>query len=146
MALSLNRPNSGIEQADLLLEIEAQGTPLRIDGQTETYYVLSASQLRALMGRMLDESAYVDGATSFTLDDFGLTEADVDAYNKMQQAQRARVETEMLKPLPTDLAERLAQLTEQSDGDMNSAQAEQALAELEAAMLTNLQALAANEN
>lgn len=95
---------------------------------------------------MQDGSASVDDMTSFGLEDFGLTEADLRAYNKTQEAQRAYVETEGLQPLPTGLADRLTQLSGQPGDELNVAEREQVLDELEAAMLTNLQASTTSAN
>ena len=148
MAHSIEQQTPVSQQQELLMEIEAKGTPLRLDGPKGTYYVLSASQLRKLLGRLVDDFVDVDDVMGFALEDFGLTKADVAEYNEKQQAQRARVAESKLIPLPTILAERLSEVSEAglSNSDVDDAERETLLRELEAAMLANLQAAVANDN
>lgn len=140
MALPLQQTPSSTQPRNLLTEIETQGTPLRIDGQTETYYVLSASQLNALINRSQDDSANFEDATNFTPEDFGLTEADLDQHEKTQQVQQQHIASHALKPLSEDLGSRITQQAQSTVPQQNKAERDELLAKLEAAMLTNLQA------
>jgi hypothetical protein len=129
--------------AGLLDQIENHGTPWRIDGPTETYYVLSADQLMALLR---DGPRGVESAASFTRQDFGLTEADLSSYEARREARRERIDRAMLAPLEATLEQRLRQwhqvqrqspLSEQQKREM-----EQLLNELERAMGDNVQTAA----
>lgn len=141
---SVEKQEPKLPQVELLLEIEEQGTPLRIDGNQETYYVLSATQLRALMGRMLEDVNDIDNVTGFTLEDFGLTKADLNEYYKTHKAQHERVSMADITPLSKDLSDQLSEASgsTSSDGNATDTKDKMILHELEAAMLANLQAAA----
>ena len=128
--------------SDLLAQIEEHGTPLRIDGTTETYYVLSADQLMTLL-RVIPEDR--DSVSSVTPQDFGLTEADLTAYEARRKARREQVDLNALAPLDTNLEQRLLYMSRiqrhQSLSEKEAREREQLLHELEAAMLHNLQAV-----
>jgi hypothetical protein len=130
--------------SDLLVQIKKQGTPIRIDSDMGTYYVLSADELLTLLQ---DVSSYEDAEVSFTAQDFDLSEADVAAYETRRAQRRAYVDAEAQQPMSANLEQRLHDLRqheyrrpltkEQID------EREQVLHELEAAMLHNLEAAAA---
>jgi hypothetical protein len=129
--------------AGLLAQIENHGTPLRIDGSTETYYVLSADQLMALLRGV---HGGVESAASFTLQDFGLTEADLSAYEARREARRERIDRVRLTPLEATLEQRLRQLNQVQRqaplSDQQKREIEQLLNELERAMGDNVQTAA----
>jgi len=139
------------EVADFLVHVREQGTPLRVDSETETYYVLTAAQLVKLLqseggspGDDIDVDN-IDLATnrSFSLQDFGLTEADLVAYERQQRVQRAAVNSQKQHPLRADLKQRLDALPalERLSPQRAAQEREQLLEELEAAMLNNLHVL-----
>lgn len=144
------------EVADFLVHVREQGTPLRVESETETYYVLTAAQLVKLLqsdagspGDDLDVADIdiddIDLATdrSFSLQDFGLTEADLVAYERQQRVQRAAVNSQKQHPLRADLKQRLDALPalERLSPQRAAQERAQLLEELEAAMLNNLHAL-----
>lgn len=96
-------------QADLLFEhIQQQGTPLRIDGPTETYYVLSSEQLLSLLNVAQNQ---LDADTLFAPEDFGVTQAEIEAYEaRRQQRRRYAALHSTQNPLPQQLAQRLSSL------------------------------------
>lgn len=139
-----NRSSASFDDiAGLLDQIEHHGTPFRIDGSTQTYYVLSADQLMALLR---DVHGGVESEEPFTLEDFGLTEADLSAYEARREARRKRVDRGMLAPLEAALAQRLGQLNQTQSqaplSDQQKREVEELLNELEAAMGDNVQAAA----
>src|SRR5262245_63787028 len=92
-----NRSSALLREVGALLDQIAQhGTPFRINGATETYYVLRADQLLTLLRGL---RADVASAESFTPQDFGLTEADLAGYETRRQARRAQIDPGMLPPL-----------------------------------------------
>ena len=91
---------------DLLDQLAHHGTPFRIDGATETYYVLSAAQLLTLLHGMMKD---VESVASFTPQDFGLTEADLAGYEARRQARRAQIDPGLLAPIEAALAHCLSQ-------------------------------------
>jgi hypothetical protein len=127
---------------DLLDQIAHHGTPFRIDGATETYYVLSADQFLTLLRGMIKD---VESVESFTPQDFGLTEADLAGYEARRQARRAQIDLGMLAPLEAALAHRLRQWHQvqhhQPLADQEKREVEQLLQELETAMGANVQAV-----
>lgn len=127
---------------ELLVQIQERGTPLRIDGDTGTYYILSADQLMTLLSLIPEDAASV---SSFTPQDFGLTEADLTAYEARRKARREQIDLNVLVPLDPDLEQRLLHLSQiQHQRPLSGKEAherEQLLHELEAAMLRNLQAV-----
>lgn len=127
---------------DLLNQIEHHGTPFRIDGATETYYVLSANQLLTLFRGMIKD---VESIESFTPQDFGLTEADLAGYEARRQARRAQIDPGMLAPLEAALEQRLRQWHQvqhqQPLSDQERREVEQLLQTLETAMGSNVQAV-----
>ncbi len=143
MATQNHSPALSRDIADLLDQIEHHGTPLRIDGSTETYYVLSADQLMALLHGVHGE---VESAESFTPQDFGLTETDLSAYKARREARRERIGRGMLVPLEAALKQRLQQLNQvqhrQSLSDQQKREVEQLLNELETAMDNNMETAA----
>jgi hypothetical protein len=126
----------------LLAQITEHGTPFRIDGATGTYYVLSADQLMTLLSSRHDE---VESVAACTPQDFGLTEADMSAYDTRRKARRQQIDLGVLAPLDTALEQRLRRLNQvQHQRPLSEAQTrerEQLLHELEMAMRRNLQAL-----
>jgi len=141
MSAQGNSPPTHGNVGDLLIQIEKQGTPFRIDGTTETYYVLSADQLMALLRAGAEDG---ESIPPFTPRDFGLTEADLVAYQARQKARRQRVHFDALVPLDTDLEQRLRRLSqiqgERSLSDKERREREQLLHELETSIVHNLQA------
>jgi hypothetical protein len=133
-------PSRGVSA--LLAQITEHGTPFRIDGATETYYVLTADQLMTLLSGKPQE---IGSVASYTPQDFGLTEADMSAYDTRRKARRRQIDLGVLVPLNADLEQRLRQLNQvQRQGPLSDAQQrerEQLLRELEMAMMRNLRAL-----
>src|SRR6266700_1958337 len=136
MAAQNHSPTSSRDVSDLLARIAEHGTPFRIDGATGTYYVLSADQLMTLLRGKPDE---VESVASCTPQDFGLTEADMSAYDTRRKARRQQI------ALDAALEQRLHQWHQgQRQRPLSEAQKrarEQLLHELEMAMMRNLQAL-----
>ena len=106
MAAQNHSPTSSTDIRDLLAQITAHGTPLRIDDATGTYYVLSADQLMTLLRGRPDE---VESVVSCTPQDFGLTEAEMSAYDTRRQSRRQRIDRGVLVPLDAALEQRLRQ-------------------------------------
>ena len=142
MAAQNNSPTPSRGVSDLLAQITEHGTPFRIDGATGTYYVLGADQLITLLCGRPDE---VESVALCTPQDFGLTEADMSAYDTRRKARRKQIDLGVLAPLDADLEQRLRQLQQvQRQRPLSEAQKrarEQLLHELEMAMMRNLQAL-----
>ncbi|MEZ4661320.1 MAG: hypothetical protein R2911_27535 [Caldilineaceae bacterium] len=142
----IDLPLQSKEMADFLVTVQEQGTPLRVDSETETYYVLTAKQLMYLLQSIPDDAAQeydlVD-ESSFALEDFGLTEADVAAYEARQQTQKRAINPQHQQPLNANLQRRLEALPKLEKLDPQRAVEERAklLAELESAMLHNLHAI-----
>jgi hypothetical protein len=143
MSVLSNVPDTVKDKSDLLAQIEEQGTPFRIDGATKTYYVLSAEQLLVLFRSMV--SADIESDLSFTPQDFGLTEADLAAYEARRKTRREIVDFRSLEPLSVELERRLRHLSQverqQPLTDDEVREREQLLHQLEAAMLHNLQVI-----
>ena len=127
---------------DLLEQIAHHGTPFRIDGTTETYYVLSAAQLLTLLRGMIEEVASVE---AFTPQDFGLTEVGLAGYEARRQARRAQIDLGMLVPLQAALEQRLRQWHQvqhpQPLSEQEQREVKHLLHELETAMGSNVQAV-----
>jgi hypothetical protein len=142
MAAQNNSPPPSRGISALLAQITAHGTPFRIDGATGTYYVLTADQLMTLLSGKPEE---IESVASYTPQDFGLTEADMAAYDTRRKARRRQIDLGVLVPLDADLEQRLRQLNQaQRQGPLSDAQKherEQLLRQLEMAMMRNLQAL-----
>jgi hypothetical protein len=142
MAAQKNSPIPSRDASDLLAQITEHGTPFRIDAATGTYYVLSADQLMSLLSSRPEE---VESAALCTPQDFGMTEADMTAYDTRRQARRKRIELGVLAPLDAALEQRLRQLNRvQRQRPLSAAQKrerERLLHELEMAMMCNLRAL-----
>ena len=142
MATQHHSPTSSRDVRDLLAQITEHGTPLRIDDATGTYYVLSAYQLMTLLRSRPDE---VESVVSCTPQDFGLTEAEMAAYDARHQSRRQRIDHSVLAPLDAALEQRLRQWQQvQRQRPLSQVQKrerEQLLHELEMAMMRNLQAL-----
>jgi hypothetical protein len=139
---TFQQPSQTKAVADFLVQVRHQGTPLRVDSDTETYYVLTATQLQHLL-----EAAIVDNMATdlpndhaFSLDDFGLTEADVVAYEAEQERQRSALNRHQQRPLHPALIRRLNALPRlEALFPMHAvAEREALLRELETAMLHNL--------
>lgn len=127
------------------VQIKEHGTPLRVDSETETYYVLTATQLeQLLLSAAVDNVETADSLDehNFTLEDFGLTEADIAAYEAKQARQRSAFGTQQPRPLSPDVIRRLAALPrlERLFPTHAVAEREELLRELETAMLNNLRA------
>jgi hypothetical protein len=129
--------------SNLLDQISRHGTPFRIDGATETYYVLSADQLRTLLRGIIED---VESAESFTPQDFGLTEADLSTYEARRQARREQIDLGLLTPLEAALEQRLRQWTQaqhqQPLSEQEKREVEQLLHELETAIGSNVRSMA----
>lgn len=128
---------------DIVNQIEYHGTPLRIDGATETYYVLSAAQLMAILRSGYQE---VESVESFTLKDFGLTDADLSAYEARRKVRREWTDPDRLSHIETALEQRLYQLNQvqlQSPlSEQQKREIEQLLIKLETMMGNNVHAAA----
>ena len=144
MALPINTYTRTAHNNDLLLEIEEHGTPLRINGQAETYYVLSAAQLMQLIGQLPADATEPEDISSFTPEDFGLTENELTAYEARRTARRQHVDADVQEPIAADLERRLRALSRRTRDNGQSRHDEiargQLLQELETAMLETLQA------
>src|SRR5712691_11148657 len=103
MAAQNHSSTSSRDVSDLLAQITEHGTPLRIDGAAGTYYVLSADQLLTLLRGRPEE---VESMASCTPQDFGLTEADMSAYDTRRAARRQQIELGVLAPLDADREQR----------------------------------------
>jgi hypothetical protein len=127
--------------ADVIAQLESHETPLRIQGPQQTYYVLSAEQMLALMQptQMLDDNG------SFTPQDFGLTEENLTGYEARRRERRQHVDTTRHSQLTADLQNRLDLLRSISalSTDLPPVD-QQTLQALEAAMLYNLQSTTQN--
>ena len=102
----LDQPLQTKEVAVFLRQVRKQGTPLRVDSETETYYLLTVDQLLALMQ---PPQNFEDG-TSFTPQDFGLTEDDVTAYLARRHKRQQQLGVTPPTELPADLQQRLDRL------------------------------------
>lgn len=121
---------------DLLLQIKERGAPLRIESDADTYYVLRMDQVVALLEDSLNAAS---AANDFMPEDFGLTDADLAAYQARRAARRKAVAAEKHARLDAALVQRLAKLKEQPPS-YSTAEREALLQALETAMLRNLQA------
>jgi hypothetical protein len=143
MAAQNHSSTSSRDISDLLAQITEHGTPFRIDSATGTYYVLSADQLMMLLRGKLDE---VESVVSCTPQDFGLTEAEMSAYDTRRRSRRQRMDLGVLAPLDAALEQRLRQWQQvqrqRSLSKVQKREREQLLHKLEMAMMRNLQALA----
>jgi hypothetical protein len=142
MAVQNNSPTPSRDVSDLLAQITEHGIPFRIDSATGTYYVLRADQLMTLLSGRPEE---VESVAPCTPQDFGLTEADMSAYDTRRKARRKQIDVRVLAPLEAVLEQRLRQLNQvQRQRPLSAAQKrerEHLLHELEMAMMRNLQAL-----
>lgn len=118
---------------DLLTRLESQQTPLRIQGQQRSYYVLTSEQLLALM----QQPPHFENDTTFAPEDFGLTEDDVTAYLARRQDRQQKLGVTPPTPLPADLQQRLSRLHAVSNN--TSHPNDQMMQALEAAMLHSLE-------
>ena len=104
--------------------------------------LLSADQLMTLLSGRPEE---VESVASYMPQDFGLTEADMSAYDTRRKAQRKQIDVGVLAPLDVALEQRLRQLNQvQRQRPLSAAQKrerEHLLHELEMAMMRNLHAL-----
>ncbi|MFN8446960.1 MAG: hypothetical protein U0175_39565 [Caldilineaceae bacterium] len=141
-----NQPIQAETIGGFLLQIREHGTPLRVDSETETYYVLTAAQLKALLATLptqAKDKVDLDHLTTFSPQDFGLSEADIADYEARQQLRQRAVNVHKQRPLNADLKRRLDAISQQ--GKIASpAERTQLLHELEALMNENLQALLPN--
>jgi hypothetical protein len=142
MAAQNNAPPLSRDVSDLLAQITEHGTPFRIDGAAGTYYVLSADQLMTLLSGRPEE---VESVASCTPQDFGLTEAEISAYDTRREARRKQIGLGMLAPLDAALEQRLRRWhqvqRQQPLSETHKREREQLLHELEMAMMRNLQVL-----
>lgn len=129
--------------SDLLDRVEEQKTPVRIQSPQNTYYVLSAEQVMALL-RMGNPEEQTAG--TYTLHDFELSEEDLEAYEIRRKARRKQLASTSLQPSKARLLRRLTQWQEsQTQAILSEAQRheqEEFLQELETSMLQNLQRVA----
>ncbi len=121
---------------DLLIQLQQHDTPLRIENDAETYYVLRVDHLKALLEMLPPD---LDNNREFTLQDFGLNAADLKAYQQRRDARRKRLDISQQNRLEDTLLSRLEQAN-QSSTPTSAATQEETLRELEAKMLYNLQA------
>ena len=127
--------------ADVIAQLESQETPLRIQGSQQTYYVLSAEQMLALM----QPTQMIDDDDSFMPQDFGLTEEDLTRYQNRRRERRQHVGATRHSRLAADLQNRLDLLRSISTLSPTLPPVDQqTLQALEAAMLYNLQATPQN--
>lgn len=89
--------------SDLLIQLESQQTPLRIQGRQQSYYILTADQILTLM----QPPQKFEDDTSFRPEDFGLTEDDVTAYLARRHERRQQLGVTPPTELPADLQRRL---------------------------------------
>lgn len=141
----VDQPYQTKEVAQFLVQVREQGTPLRVDSDTETYYVLTATQLQQLLfAAFADDAADSDFAAdySFTPADFGLTEADIAAYEAKQQQQRAALNLQKQQAPAPELIRRLEALPrlERLFPKRAATERTELLRELETVMLANLRA------
>lgn len=132
----------------LLAQVQKRGTPVRIDDASGSYYVLSAKQLMLLLQdgpSQLEPTVPIeaDSGESFNLEDFGLTQAELVAYEQRRDQRRMMLNLTAQKPLSSELAVQIQQIAQQQDdtGELDEKKLEQALQELEASLLQNLNAI-----
>lgn len=147
MSAKSDSPSKFRDVDDFLSRIEKQGTPLRIDSPSDTYYVLTAKQLMTLLD-IASKSENGEVVPQLTAEDFGLTEADLAAYQARREARRQRTDVDVLEPIDPDLEQRLDRMNriqlvplERPLSDDERREREKLLNELESAMLKNLKAL-----
>lgn len=123
--------------SDVLTRLESQQTPLRIQGHRQSYYILTIEQIVALM----QPPQNFEDDTTFTPDDFGLSEADIANYLARQQERQQYLGNPQHIPLPFELRERLDMLRSLSAVSASALPVdEQTIRALEAAMLRNIEA------
>lgn len=88
---------------DLLVRLESQQTPLRIQGRQQSYYVLTVDQILLLM----QPQQKFEDDTSFRPEDFDQTEDDVTAYLARRHERRQQLGVTPPTELPADLQRRL---------------------------------------
>jgi hypothetical protein len=120
---------------DLLLEIKRRGAPLRIESDAGTYYVLRIDQVVALLEDSLQAAQPIN---EFMAEDFGLTDADLAAYQVRRASRRNAALAKQQRQLDASLVQRLAKLQEKPSS-YSTSEREALLQALEAAMLRNLQ-------
>lgn len=121
---------------DILTRLESQQTPVRIQGHKQSYYVLTVEQILALMQ---PPQNFADD-TTFTPQDFGLTEADVTDYLARRHERQQKLGVTKPTQLPADLQHRLDRL--RAIAAVSTAAPpldEQTIQALEAAMLHSLE-------
>lgn len=121
---------------DLLSEIKQRGAPLRIESDADTYYVLRMDQVVALLEDSLQDAQPTD---EFVPEDFGLTDADLAAYQARRADRRNAAPAEQQTQLDASLVQRLAKLKDKPSS-YSPSEREALLQALEAAMLRSLQA------
>lgn len=137
-------------EADIILaQVKAHGTPLRIDDVAESYFVLSAGQLLLLLRdeplhRIFDEDVENDSETSFTLDDFGLTEEHMAAYEERRKSRQMHLPRDSYTGLNKHLEQRLQRAAAMLPplSETQSAFRDQVVDELEVQMLHAIKAAA----
>ena len=121
---------------DVLTQLESQPTPLRIQGHRQSYYVLTVEQILALM----QPPQNMEDDTTFTAQDFRLTEDDITAYLDRRHERQQQVGLAQQTPLPADLHNRLEMIRSLAAVTTTAPPVdEQTLQALEAAMLRSLQ-------
>ena len=120
---------------DVLTRLESQQTPLRIQGQWHSYYVLTVDQILALM-----QPPHFEDDTTFAPEDFGLSEDDVTTYLARRQERQQKLGATQPTQLPADLQQRLDRLWVMVSGSNNAPRPDvQTMQALEAAMLHSLE-------
>ena len=127
-----HRPNQSV--AELLQQVDVDGAPLRIDSKTNTYYVLSADQLLALLKNNHGD----EKSPQFTPADFGLSEADITNYQALHRSRSSAIAQNKQAPLSANLRKRLRQ---SEKNNFRRPESEQLLHELEDEMLRNLESV-----
>ena len=128
-----HRPNQSV--AELLQQVDVDGAPLRIDSKTNTYYVLSADQLLALLKNSHGDER---GSPQFTPADFGLSEADITNYQALHRSRSSAIAQNKQTPLSANLRKRLRQ---SEKNNFRRPESEQLLHELEYEMSRNLESV-----
>lgn len=144
----VDQPYQTKEVAAFLVQVGERGTPLRVDSDTETYYVLTATQLQQLLISGATDFAAVDFTNDYSVtpEKLGLTEADIAAYEAKQQQQQAALLLQKQQMPDPELIHRLEALPRLERLFPKRAAAERAelLRELETVMLANLHAILPN--
>lgn len=122
--------------ADVLTQLETHKAPMRVQGSQNTYYILTADQIRTLV----QQSATFKDDKTFAPEEFGLREEDVQGYLARRQQREQTIDRTQQLSLAPELETQLAMLravsfTSATLDEVN----EETLEALEDLMLHNLQ-------